>query len=88
MDLVSNKTKCIVCMEHTSKGAHKVLEKCMIPLTGKRVVSTLITDFGVFEFRDGKMVLIEIAEGISLDKVKQNTSAKFEVASDVKKMQQ
>lgn len=87
MDLVSSKTKCIVCMEHIAKGASKVVKKCTLPLTGKNIVKLLITDLGVFEFtQTGEMRLIEIAEGVSLDFIKQKTEARFVVASDLKVM--
>jgi len=43
MDLVSSGMRVIVVMEHTIKGKTKVLDKCTIPLTGTKVVDTLIT---------------------------------------------
>jgi 3-oxoacid CoA-transferase len=47
MDLVSNpdETKIIVTTDHVAKdGSTKIVEKCSLPLTGARVVSTIITD--------------------------------------------
>lgn len=89
MDLVGSHSKCIVCMEHTAKGAHKILQKCSLPVTVKKVVKLLITDYGVFEFKkDTGMTLIEIADGITLDLIKESTGAKFHIASNLKPMQQ
>jgi 3-oxoacid CoA-transferase len=89
MDLVGSHSKCIVCMEHTAKGAPKVLSKCTLPVTTKGVVRLLITDYAVFEFRkDTGMTLIEIADDVSLETVQSSTAAKFHISSDLKKMQQ
>lgn len=87
MDLVSSPTRCIVTMEHKTKTGPKLLEKCTLPLTGKGVVSMLITELGVFDFkREGGITLVEVAEGVTVDQVKENTECGFIVASDLKKM--
>lgn len=47
MDLVANpdSTKIVVATEHTAKdGSSKIVQQCGLPLTGARVVSTIITD--------------------------------------------
>lgn len=47
MDLVSNpdQTKIVVATEHVAKdGSSKIVGICTLPLTGARVVSTIITD--------------------------------------------
>ncbi len=52
-----------------------------MPLTGKHVVDLAITNLGVFEVTRGEgMRLIELAPDVTLDDVKQQTEATFDVA--------
>ncbi|WP_346235151.1 3-oxoacid CoA-transferase subunit B [Lysinibacillus telephonicus] len=81
MDLVVGAKKVIVIMEHVSKhGESKIKKSCTLPLTGKSVVHRLITDLAVFDFTDEGMVLIETADGVTVDEVKEKTEASFTVA--------
>lgn len=80
MDLVSGAKSIVVVMEHTNKyGESKLKKTCTLPLTGKNVVNKLITELGVFEFKDGGMQLVELMGGVSLEKVQEKTEASFEV---------
>jgi len=84
MDLVGSGTKVIVVMEHCARdGGHKVLKECSLPLTGKGVVSTLITEMAAFDFINGEMILNDIAKGLSLEDIKKNTGCDFKVANKV-----
>jgi len=85
MDLVSNpdKTKIIVVTDHVDKyGKSKIKQQCDLPLTGVRVITRIITDLAVFDVDrvNGGLTLIELAEGVELDEVKEKTSAEFKVA--------
>ncbi len=82
MDLVAGVKRVVVVMDHCEKtGAPKLLKQCTLPLTGKAVVDTLITDLGVFSIGRGAGVkLLELAPGVTLDEVKAKTEAEFEVA--------
>ena len=82
MDLVAGVKKVIVLMEHTAGGKPKLLKSCTLPLTGARVVDMVITDLGVFEVaRKGpeRLVLTELATGVSLEEMREKTEAAFEV---------
>jgi 3-oxoacid CoA-transferase B subunit len=83
MDLVAGVKRVIVLMEHTAGGKSKLLPECTLPLTGARVVDMVISDLGVFELaRKGatRLVLTELAPGVTLDEMRAKTGAAFEVA--------
>ncbi|MFJ7890830.1 3-oxoacid CoA-transferase subunit B [Lysinibacillus xylanilyticus] len=81
MDLVVGAKRVVVVMEHVNKnGESKIKKQCELPLTGKGVVHRLITDLAVFDFTDEGMQLIELAEGVTLEEVKEKTVASFSVS--------
>lgn len=81
MDLVVGAKRVIVIMEHVNKnGASKIKKQCELPLTGKGVVHRLITDLAVFDFTTDGMQLIELAEGVTIEAVKEKTAASFSIA--------
>jgi 3-oxoacid CoA-transferase subunit B len=85
MDLVAGVQRVVVVMEHTAKGQTKVVKKCTLPLTGRRCVDMLITDLCVLEMEAGKgrMVLKELAPGVSVEDVKRQTEAEIIVPGSV-----
>ncbi len=83
MDLVAGVARVVVVMEHTEKsGASKFKHRCTLPLTGARAVDLLITDLGVFDIdrKAGKVALIELAPGVTLDEIRAKTEASYTVA--------
>ncbi|KAK5075739.1 hypothetical protein LTR70_010014 [Exophiala xenobiotica] len=91
MDLVSNpdQTKIVVATDHVDKnGRSKIVQDCALPLTGKSVVSTIITDLCVFQVdrKKGGLTLTELAEGVTLEEVQSKTDAKFAVAPELGEM--
>lgn len=88
MDLVSGAKKVIVAMLHTdSKNRCKVKRKCTLPVTGYGKVDMLVTDKAVFVFENGKMILKEIAPGLSVEELKGITEAEFEVSNPLDVME-
>ena len=76
MDLVNGAGKVIVLMEHvTKKGDAKLVAECFLPLTGRAVVSRVITDLGVFDTNGTGFDLVELAPEVSLDDVRAKTDA-------------
>ena len=84
MDLVAGVKRVIVTMEHVSKdGQSKLLKECTLPLTGRRVVDMVISEFGVFtidKHGPGGVTLLELADGVTVEEVKAKTKAKLAVA--------
>ena len=82
MDLVAGVKRVVVVMDHVNKsGEPKILERCTLPLTGRAVVDMVITDLGVMscDKRAGGLTLLELAPGVTLDKVTASTGTTFQV---------
>ena len=86
MDLVVGAKKVIVAMEHTAKGAHKILKKCKLPLTAQKVVSMIITEMGVIEVTPNGLVLKEIHPEFTVEQVQAATEATLTISPDLKPM--
>jgi 3-oxoacid CoA-transferase subunit B len=87
MDLVASARRLIVAMEHTTKtGAPKILTKCTLPITGLKVVNTIVTELAVIEVTPDGLVLEEIAPGTTVEEVQQLTGAKLIVREPVQAM--
>ena len=84
MDLVSaTQGRVVITMEHTSKGVHKILDECTLPLTGKNVVDTIVTEKCVFKVdKEQGLLLKEIWPTISIEEIKESTGCDFQVDSD------
>jgi len=85
MDLVAGAKRVIVTMTHNAKdGAPKILEACNLPLTGKRVVHRIITELCVFDVDADGLTLVEKADEIDLEALRQRTGCAFDVAEAVR----
>jgi 3-oxoacid CoA-transferase subunit B len=78
MDLVAGVQKVVVLMEHTAKdGTSKIVPQCTLPLTGKGVVNRIITDLGVMDITSRGVVLVELAQDVTLEQIKAATGVKM-----------
>ena len=76
MDLVASAKRVIVAMEHTTRdGAPKILKRCTLPITGLRVVDTIVTEMAYIRVTQSGLVLEEIAPGLSPEDVQRATEA-------------
>ncbi len=76
MDLVAGSPCVVVVMQHCAPdGSPKVLKQCKLPLTGQRVVKTVITDRAVLEVRPEGLFVLEIIAGLSLADLQACTEA-------------
>ena len=88
MDLVVGAKKVIVAMEHCAKdGGAKILDTCTLPLTGKGVVSMVVTELGVFSIGKEGLVLEEIRKDTTVEALQLKTQAQFKISSKLKPMQ-
>ena len=86
MDLVSGAKKVIVAMQHTAKGAHKIVEECTLPLTATRSVSLIVTELAVIKPTPEGLVLKELAPGVTVDEVIAATGAPLIISEDIHEM--
>ena len=75
MDLLSGAKRVIVAMEHTAKGAAKILKKCNLPLTAVGAVNLIITEMGVIEVTGAGLRLAEINSEFTTEQVQAATEA-------------
>jgi acetate CoA/acetoacetate CoA-transferase beta subunit len=86
MDLVVGAKKVIVAMEHTQKGAPKILKECTLPLTAQGQVNLIITEMGVMEVTDKGLVLTEYNPEFTVEEIQAATEAQLIIADDLKDM--
>jgi 3-oxoacid CoA-transferase subunit B len=75
-------------MEHTTReGAPKILKRCTLPLTGLKVVDTIVTEMAYITVTPQGLVLEEVAEGLTAEDVQKATEARLIVSPNLKTMQ-
>ena len=88
MDLVASARRVIVSMEHTTRdGAPKILKRCTLPITGLRVVDTIVTEMAYLRVSSAGLVLEEIAPHLTVEDVQRATDAPLLVSPELKTME-
>lgn len=85
MDLVAAAKRVIVAMEHTTReGKPKILKRCTLPLTGARVVHTIITELAVIDVTPQGLLLKEISADTTVEAVQKGTEPALRVSPELK----
>jgi 3-oxoacid CoA-transferase subunit B len=88
MDLVAGARRVIIAMEHATKdGAPKILKKCTLPLTGMKVVNTIVTEMAYINVTPQGLVMEEVAPGLTAEDVQKATGARLIVSPNLKTME-
>lgn len=87
MDLVAGAKKLIITMTHQTKnGDAKLVRELTCPASGIRRTDMVITEHGVFSFKDGEMVLEEISPDMTVEELRAITDARFTESPNLKTM--
>jgi 3-oxoacid CoA-transferase subunit B len=87
MDLVAGARRTVIAMEHTTRdGKPKILKKCTLPLTGVRVVDTIVTEMAYIRVSPAGLVLEEVAPGLTADDVQKVTEPTLILSPDLREM--
>jgi acetate CoA/acetoacetate CoA-transferase beta subunit len=86
MDLVTGAKRVIVAMQHTAKGATKIVKKCKLPITSLRTIDMVVTELCVIAFRDSRATLVETAPGVTAAQVVAATEAELSIPDKVPAM--
>jgi len=88
MDLVASARRVIVAMEHTTRdGSQKILKRCTLPITGLRVVDTIVTEMAYLRVSRAGLVLEEIAPHLTVEDVQRATDAPLLVSPELRTME-
>jgi acetate CoA/acetoacetate CoA-transferase beta subunit len=86
MDLVPGARRVIVAMVHAAKGDPKIVPQCTLPLTARRRVNPIVTELAVIEPIDEGLVLGKSGPGVTLDALRNATSARLIIRGAIPEM--
>lgn len=78
MDLVAGVKTIFVITQHCTKtGESKIVKQCNYPLTGKKVVRRIYTNFAIIDVTENGLFVREVAPGISFEFLQKITEARL-----------
>ena len=84
MDLVAGVPSVFVITKHCTKsGEAKIVKECNYPLTGKKVVSRIYTDLAIIDVQNEKLVVREMAPGVTFESLQQQTGAEIHLIQEM-----
>lgn len=87
MDLAAGARRLIVAMEHRTRDhAPRIVRECAYPLTAPRCVDLIVTDLAVIEVTRARLVLSEVAPGVTPAEVRAVTEPALEISPDLAEM--
>ena len=86
MDLLVGAKNVIIAMEHTAKGAPKILKQCRLPYTAVNCVDKIITEMAVIEVTKDGLLLTEYNPEYTVEQIQAATEADLTVSPDLKPM--
>jgi acetate CoA/acetoacetate CoA-transferase beta subunit len=86
MDLVTGARRVVVAMQHTARGAPKIVRQLSLPLTSIRPVDLLVSELAVIAFPNGEATLLETAPGVDVSTVIEATEARLAVSPELRVM--
>jgi len=79
-ELAQKARRVVILTTHVDKwGKSKIVEQCSLPLTAANCVNRICTDLAVLDVINDSLILIEIAQGVSVDEVLASTDAPLQV---------
>lgn len=78
MDLAVGARRVIVMMRHLSRdGGPKIVARCTYPVTARQCVTTVVTNMAVIDVMAGELVVSDIAEDITFERLQAMTDARL-----------
>jgi 3-oxoacid CoA-transferase subunit B len=87
MDLAVGAKRVFVAMEHATKdGQPKILNQCSLPLTARKCVHFIVTDYAFIEVTHRGLLLREVAPGVKPEDVQKITQPELQISKELREM--